>query len=283
MKVIAAIALGLGLAIAMAVTFNYYVPFLPMCSSGQCQRTFTAAGSHFFGVPISALGVVFWILQVGLLANPRAGASKSQFALTLAGFTGTVWLLAYSHLELKTLCFFCAWHAVTVFVFAFASFKGELKDGRFWRTPTVSVATLLFLSGFAFAGRNFLFNTRPEPIAITSADFGQLANRMQWNEGDTLIFSNPNCGGCKPILKHVSTMTTKGVDTIQVLTVPLSRKAEKREMLVRAGYSAKELAQSRDAFLALGLKETPTIIRVTNGMPLRLSVLQFVWEATIQK
>lgn len=55
------IALGVGLAIAFSITLNYYVPFLPSCSSGQCQQAFILPGSYIFGVPLSAYGVIFWL------------------------------------------------------------------------------------------------------------------------------------------------------------------------------------------------------------------------------
>jgi len=108
----------LGFADASYLTIEHYRGVIPPCSvvSG-CETVLTSTYSKVLGIPVSLLGVVFYlVLLVGVFAyidTKKTFLLKWTLALTFFGFIGTLWFLYLQAFVLHSFCVYCLGSAAT--------------------------------------------------------------------------------------------------------------------------------------------------------------------------
>ena len=93
-------------------------------STGSCQQALRSDFSHIAGIPLSTLGVAFWVAQIIVLAamqglpavHLRNCATRLHLFLTLAAIIVTFVVIGLVVGRLSTPCIFCLWHGIAVLV-----------------------------------------------------------------------------------------------------------------------------------------------------------------------
>ena len=126
--VIASFGLALvGLGISTYLTIAHYVGTqILACASNSainCELVTTSAQSHFLGLPVSVLGLSFYVVAV-VLYSPWAWWSSwrplhlARLAASVAGMCFVLWLLTAELVIIHKICLWCTGvHLVTFALF----------------------------------------------------------------------------------------------------------------------------------------------------------------------
>ena len=114
------IALALvGLGDTLYLSYYQYLNLIPSCAIGGCEIVLTSVHSKFFGVPLSYIGLVYYMyllcLAVLLAMEPHSSALRmGALAYTGVGVLYSLYAIFYVQLTLiGALCQFCAISALT--------------------------------------------------------------------------------------------------------------------------------------------------------------------------
>ena len=117
--------LGLGLSIYLTIGHFRGAQFLACSDSGvvNCTAVTTSAQSYFLGVPVAVLGLVNFIVLVGL-NSPWGWRTKNywvhlvRFVLVMGGMGFVLWLVSAEILIIDHICLYCTGvHVVTFALF----------------------------------------------------------------------------------------------------------------------------------------------------------------------
>ena len=127
-----------GLAVSIYLTIAHYVGTEVLaCSTNSvinCEAVTTSAQSHFLGLPVSVLGLAYFIVAVPLYSpwawwSARRWVHVSRIGAAVGGMCFVLWLL-YAELEIiHKICLWCSSvHVVTfmLFVLTITSAPGVL-------------------------------------------------------------------------------------------------------------------------------------------------------------
>jgi uncharacterized membrane protein len=101
---------------------------VPPCSTSFLSGCATVAKSQysvFFGVPLSLLGMIFYlgaILVCGIiLFRPKEIFKKILLALSFAGVISSIYFIYLQAFVIKAFCVYCVLSALSSFILAFLS------------------------------------------------------------------------------------------------------------------------------------------------------------------
>jgi uncharacterized membrane protein len=125
------VALGiaiLGLAVSAYLTAEHFTSSLtlacPESARINCQKVTTSKWSHVLGIPVAVLGLVFFVVMVGLyLAPARRWRSLPLIRLVAAavGVVSALYLVWIELFRVDAICLWCtAVHVCTLILFALA-------------------------------------------------------------------------------------------------------------------------------------------------------------------
>ena len=114
------IALALiGLGDTVYLSYYQYLNLIPSCAIGGCETVLTSVYSKFLGVPLSYIGLVYYLYMVGLglllAVEPSSRALRFGALLyTLAGLGFSLYFELYIQAYLiGALCLYCGISAIT--------------------------------------------------------------------------------------------------------------------------------------------------------------------------
>ena len=126
-RTVAALVLSLaGLAVSMYLTVDHFAKISPVCSNNgvvNCERVTTSAQSHFLGIPVAFLGLLFYLAMtaVNLPAAWRSADRRIhvlRLAMVVVGMCFVLYLVAAELLIIKNICLWCtSVHVVTFLLF----------------------------------------------------------------------------------------------------------------------------------------------------------------------
>jgi uncharacterized membrane protein/protein-disulfide isomerase len=248
-------ALGLGASAASSyvhyklLTDPAYTSFCDVSGAVSCTQAYMSQYGSFMGVPVAALGVVFFALVLLLAGIGGRLQSKSRetvpayiFALSTIGLAFALYLGWASYFVLKAFCILCAITYVAVIALFIISGgattfpmttlpRRAMRDAR-TLSPVALVTILLFV---AFAGSVIAFFPREAAIAAAAQTASyppltdaQRADIEKWwdvqprtelpipaNGAKVLIvkFSDFMCPGCKSTHDLYKTLLAKHTAT----------------------------------------------------------------------
>lgn len=130
--------LGLGVAGYLGYEHHTAATTLSCPDTGvvNCLKVTTSTYSHFLGLPVSDLGVAFFV-AMALLCLPSSWASPSvllwrtRLAMSVLGVLFVLYLLWAELFQLDAICLWCtAVHVITVALFAVVAIGSALVDQR---------------------------------------------------------------------------------------------------------------------------------------------------------
>lgn len=114
------IALALvGLGDTFYLSYFQYLNLVPSCAIGGCEIVLTSVHAKFFGVPLSYIGLVYYLYLLCLAAllalEPNSRALRvGMLAYTGVGVLYSTYAIFYVQLtQIGALCQFCAISALT--------------------------------------------------------------------------------------------------------------------------------------------------------------------------
>jgi uncharacterized membrane protein len=117
---------GLGIAIYLTIAHFVGTQILACVSNGaiNCEYVTTSAQSHFLGMPVSVLGLAYFVVAVPLY-SPWAWWSRSRrlhvarIVVAVLGMCFVLWLLTAELVILHKICLWCSGvHVVTFLLFS---------------------------------------------------------------------------------------------------------------------------------------------------------------------
>lgn len=107
----------IGFADAAYLTVEHYKNVIPPCSIGGCEVVLTSAYSTVFGLPVSLVGAVFYLLIAASAFAYLEGKHEKVFrlglALTVLGFLTSVFFFIIQAFVLHAFCYYCLGSAGT--------------------------------------------------------------------------------------------------------------------------------------------------------------------------
>jgi uncharacterized membrane protein len=115
----------IGLGDTLFLAYYQYLNLIPSCAIGGCEQVLTSIYSKFFGVPLSYIGLVYYVylfcLSWLLIIEPRSKALRmATIAYTGIGVVLSIYFEGYIQAYLiGAICMYCATSAaVTLLSFA---------------------------------------------------------------------------------------------------------------------------------------------------------------------
>lgn len=110
----------LGLADALFLTFNHFRLGGTPCSISGCETVTSSAFSTAFGLPISLIGVIYY-LTILVLAFLYTDTGNKRYAhslayLTLASSLVSLWLIYLQAFVIGAWCVYCLVSALSTFI-----------------------------------------------------------------------------------------------------------------------------------------------------------------------
>lgn len=114
----------IGLGFSIYLTITHFQPHALVCADTgtiNCAKVTTSAQSYFLGIPVAVLGLLNFVIMLGL-NSPWAWRAKNywlhvaRFALTVVGMGFVLWLIYAEIIIIGNLCLYCT--AVHVVAFA---------------------------------------------------------------------------------------------------------------------------------------------------------------------
>lgn len=100
-----AAVVGLGAAIASAI--DDLGPAITFCAEAGCQTVKQSAWARPLGIPMSLLGVGFFLVMLGLTFAARPRARRVRLGLAIAGAAWAVWLIGLQAFSIGVFCKLC--------------------------------------------------------------------------------------------------------------------------------------------------------------------------------
>ncbi|HVZ76136.1 MAG TPA: vitamin K epoxide reductase family protein [Candidatus Paceibacterota bacterium] len=111
-----------GLADTLYLSYFAYSNAVPSCAIGGCEVVLTSQYSHFFGVPLAYIGLVYYVYMLALMVllamDPRSRTlSVATLGYTAIGFALSLIFEFYIQGTLiHAYCMYCAISALTTLV-----------------------------------------------------------------------------------------------------------------------------------------------------------------------
>jgi len=115
-----------GLGVSIYLTIDHFAKIPLACSDTglvNCQKVTTSAESHFLGIPVALLGLVFYVVMTAINVPPlwyRADRRIHLFRLALAavGVLFALYLVGAELLIIGNICLWCtSVHVITFILF----------------------------------------------------------------------------------------------------------------------------------------------------------------------
>ena len=108
----------IGFADAVYLTLERYQGVIPPCSiTGGCEAVLTSAYATIAGIPVSLLGVLFYlVILIGLFAyleSKNTKILKWTLFLTAFGFLSSLWFVFLQAFVIHAYCAYCLFSALT--------------------------------------------------------------------------------------------------------------------------------------------------------------------------
>ncbi len=134
-----------GLAVAAYLTYAHYTsPTVLACSDQglvNCAKVTTSSYSRIFGLPVSDLGVAYFMVMGGLCSpwawrSQHRGLRAIRVLAALSGVGMVVWLVYVELFRLDAICVYCtAVHVITALLFITIAF-GTAATGSIFEDDT---------------------------------------------------------------------------------------------------------------------------------------------------
>jgi uncharacterized membrane protein len=119
---------ALGFAVAAYLTYDHFTGTAPLSCPDtgaiNCLKVTTSSYSVIFGMPVAALGLIFFAVMA-VLQLPRMWASPdrrvrgARMAWAVIGMGTAVWLVYAELFRINAICLYCtSVHVLTLLVFA---------------------------------------------------------------------------------------------------------------------------------------------------------------------
>ncbi len=119
-----------GTGIAGYLTYVHYAGIKSLCTAGGCEKVQTSAYSEFAGIPVALLGLLGYVVILGLLLAPETETMKfAATNLILIVFAFSAYLTYRELYSMHALCDWCAASAAILTTMA------PLSVWRFLRIP----------------------------------------------------------------------------------------------------------------------------------------------------
>ena len=108
----------LGFADAAYLTIEHYQNVIPPCSvTGGCEVVLTSAYSTVYGIPVSLLGAIYYILvcigAFAYLEGKNEKLFKASIVLVFLGFIASLWFFFIQAAVLHSYCLYCLGSALS--------------------------------------------------------------------------------------------------------------------------------------------------------------------------
>jgi uncharacterized membrane protein len=140
-RTVAALLLSLaGLGVSIYLTIDHFAKIPIVCSDSgvvNCEKVTTSAQSHFLGIPVAFLGLLFYVAMTAVNL-PAAWRSLDRrihilrLAMTAVGMCFVLYLVAAELIIIRNICLWCtSVHVVTflLFVLTLTTVPGMLGWG----------------------------------------------------------------------------------------------------------------------------------------------------------
>ncbi len=101
----------LGFSDASFLTIEHFQNRIPPCTTAGCEVVLTSAYSTIAGIPVSLLGMIYYlIIGIGLFAHIEGKHEPSLRAvllLTIVGFIMSLWFLSVQAFLIHASCLYC--------------------------------------------------------------------------------------------------------------------------------------------------------------------------------
>ena len=160
--VLGAVLSGVLLYHDTAVLYGYQrgPSFCTLSNVIDCDRVARSPFSRFFGVPVSGIGLVFYLTFLGVLGFlkpgrdlPETRVSEIRFALAFAALIPTLLLATISVAVLQVVCLLCAGLYVVNIAVCGICARSRVVPGSLWMSFFRGCADLLRFARLAAAGR----------------------------------------------------------------------------------------------------------------------------------
>ena len=108
----------IGFADATYLTFEHFQGVIPPCSiTGGCELVLTSSYAVVLGIPVSLLGMLYYILIligiVGYLEGKHEKMLRASLILTVAGILASLWFVFLQVFVIHSYCAYCLGSAIT--------------------------------------------------------------------------------------------------------------------------------------------------------------------------
>jgi len=98
---------AVGIVDAGYLTYEHFANSIPPCTIGGCESVLTSQYAEFYGVPISLLGLIFYVVVLILSFIATAKALKLLLVITSAAFAASLGLIYLQLFVIEAICIYC--------------------------------------------------------------------------------------------------------------------------------------------------------------------------------
>jgi uncharacterized membrane protein len=102
-----AVACLVGTGIAAYLTYVHYAHVAPICTSGGCEKVQTSRYAELAGVPVALLGLVAYVVLLGIAFVRGVGAALAGVFVALVGVAVSAYLLWAQLGPIGAICQWC--------------------------------------------------------------------------------------------------------------------------------------------------------------------------------
>ncbi len=214
-----------GVFIAASMTIAHLThTVLPCGASSGCEKVASDPSSYLAGVPVSAIGLLGYLLLAGLTIARSAGIRPKFLAqvgllVSLFGMVVSLLLTRHSVVEINALCMWCLSSAATMsvlFMCHVALVRRKVESLSGGRSATVLPLVLISLVAIGLIGTNGFLSHREvsaiDVAALNAIPLDELVGvdaRSMGNSGApvTLIeFADLSCDACRVMHGKIMTL-----------------------------------------------------------------------------
>lgn len=186
---VAVLALA-GLAIMSYLTYIHYAnksSFCDISKNVSCDVVTTSVYSEIFGVPMSLLGLGYFLSALLLLGRKRGNAWLILFFLTLFVLIPSLYLSSLELFVIEALCILCETSKVLMLAILFLSYRAARSRERI----TARMAMPIIIAGIAATAITYFAQTGN----VVKKDYSELVSCL--NERGVVYYKSFRCSSCK--------------------------------------------------------------------------------------
>ena len=168
----------LGVVDAGYLTWEHYTGQIPNCHTTgwfiDCGKVLTSKYAVIFGIPLSLIGLIFYIVEaflVFLAVNKKGWAQMGLIISTFGGLGASLYFLYLMYL-LQAICLYCL-------VSAIISFLLFILVNIIYSRERIRLVTIVLEQIYKYLAKPIFFRIDPEKIHVTMVYFGEIIGKFK--------------------------------------------------------------------------------------------------------